>query len=331
MRLREYQEEIALCRGQQAELQHLQQQLDVALRNQGKLVLRRTALAAVTKFLDYVGCLVNYACIALAVFAGQWASAADTPGGIAAKVSVSSFYLLTLVYSFTQVLDLASSLGDLAGLTGRVAVLLEALQQVHRARQEQQEQQEGQHQQQAQHGQQEQQPLLQCLPQQGQQGEVLTVSSCTSPATTLAPRSTPAATTAPGSTVRTFSPRKPAAARVPSPQLPPLSPAGAVRQQLHRAHDYPKQHSLTICSSASSLQEVEQQQGQRGCGQGYDSDCSGEELGAYRRQGSSGMDRYASQAVLLQAPTLMLSAGGLAQGGSRVPATGMMSICAWYA
>jgi hypothetical protein len=72
--------------------------------NQGHLVFRRLLLAAVTKCLEYTGALVNFGCLAVAVFGGAWKDVADkTPGGMAAQVSLGSFYLLTLIYSFTQV------------------------------------------------------------------------------------------------------------------------------------------------------------------------------------------------------------------------------------
>jgi hypothetical protein len=57
-----------------------------------------------TKLLEYSGLIVNYGCLALAVFGGWWAGAAEQgAGGLAARVSLASFYLLTLVYSYTQV------------------------------------------------------------------------------------------------------------------------------------------------------------------------------------------------------------------------------------
>lgn len=79
------------------------QQLSVVLACQGRLLLRRAVLTSVTKVLEYGGLIVNFGCLAAAVFGGAWASERATAGGIAAKVSVASFYLLTLIYSFTQV------------------------------------------------------------------------------------------------------------------------------------------------------------------------------------------------------------------------------------
>lgn len=85
------------------EHQHLTQQLALVLACQGRLLLRRAVLTSVTKVLEYGGLIVNFGCLAAAVFSGVWDSERADPGGIAAKVSVASFYLLTLIYSFTQV------------------------------------------------------------------------------------------------------------------------------------------------------------------------------------------------------------------------------------
>jgi len=93
-----------VCRPAPAELQHLQLRLHGVISNQLQLLLRRCCLTMTTKLLEYSGLIVNYGCLALAVFGGWWAGAAEQgPGGVAARVSLASFYLLTLVYSYTQV------------------------------------------------------------------------------------------------------------------------------------------------------------------------------------------------------------------------------------
>jgi hypothetical protein len=49
--------------------------------------------------------MLNYACLALAVFGGAWgpAGGGGSAGGRAGQISMASFYLLMLIYSFTQV------------------------------------------------------------------------------------------------------------------------------------------------------------------------------------------------------------------------------------
>lgn len=84
------------------EQQQLELQLSQVLVCQGRLVLRRALLTGATKLLEYGGLVVNFACLSVAVFSGAWQADRATAGGIAAKVSMASFYLLTLIYSFTQ-------------------------------------------------------------------------------------------------------------------------------------------------------------------------------------------------------------------------------------
>lgn len=51
-----------------------------------------------------IGALLNYSCVGAAVFSGAWAAAGGegSAGDVAARVSLASFYMLMLIYSFTQ-------------------------------------------------------------------------------------------------------------------------------------------------------------------------------------------------------------------------------------
>jgi hypothetical protein len=70
---------------------------------QGRLLLRRAVLTASSRLLEYGGLLVNFGCLAAAVFSGAWAAEGQSAGDLASRVSMASFYLLTLIYNFTQV------------------------------------------------------------------------------------------------------------------------------------------------------------------------------------------------------------------------------------
>jgi ABC-type multidrug transport system fused ATPase/permease subunit len=93
-------------------------------------VARRAAVGAATAVLDYSGALVNYGCIAAAVF-GPLGGAAwrdgDGGAGVADRVARASFYLLSLINALTSVLDLARQGAEVAGLGLRVGQLLAAL------------------------------------------------------------------------------------------------------------------------------------------------------------------------------------------------------------
>ncbi len=108
------------CRSSQLEEAQLCATLGVVLAAQARLVLARTALFLSSRFIDYGGLLVNYCCIAAAVYgaggwqqqaggwqqqAGGWqqqAGGSSGGGALASRVAVASFYLLTLINSLTQ-------------------------------------------------------------------------------------------------------------------------------------------------------------------------------------------------------------------------------------
>lgn len=95
-----------------AELAALDARLAAVLSAEGRLIPARWALAAATRLIDYAGALLNYACVAAAVFGFAGAafsgggdgggddasssSSSSSPGDVAQRVSVASFYLLTL-------------------------------------------------------------------------------------------------------------------------------------------------------------------------------------------------------------------------------------------
>ncbi|KAG7667755.1 putative Lysosomal cobalamin transporter ABCD4 [Nannochloris sp. 'desiccata'] len=129
LRLRERGHDVAASRGAVAELHSLDLSLQSALKNQKSVVKWRTAVTAATKGTDYSGALLNYALVAAAVFSGAAAAAGagGSGGELARFVSNASFASLSLIYSFTEMLDLGEQLSSLAALTARVVGFLEIL------------------------------------------------------------------------------------------------------------------------------------------------------------------------------------------------------------
>jgi ABC-type uncharacterized transport system fused permease/ATPase subunit len=129
LRLRERGADVAASRGAAAELSSLDSSLQSALENQKKVVNLKTAVTAATKGTDYSGALLNYALVGAAVFSGAAAAAGagGSGGELAQFVSNASFASLSLIYSFTEMLDLGEQLSSLAALTARVVGLLEIL------------------------------------------------------------------------------------------------------------------------------------------------------------------------------------------------------------
>ena len=80
---------------------------------------------------DYLGSLLNYTCIGLVIFSGNATQTRGigieclfvllggfgegSSGDMAEKISNTSFYLLMLIYSFSQVQDAAKTFSELAG------------------------------------------------------------------------------------------------------------------------------------------------------------------------------------------------------------------------
>ncbi len=132
LRLRERGPDVAASRGAAAELTSLNSSLQSALENQKMVVHWKTAVTAAAKGTDYSGALLNYALVGAAVFSGAAAASSGAGGGssggeLAEFVSNASFASLSLIYSFTEMLDLGEQLSSLAALTARVVGLLEIL------------------------------------------------------------------------------------------------------------------------------------------------------------------------------------------------------------
>lgn len=133
MRVKRSSMDIGLQAERTAEAWVLDRALKGVLRAQGAVVLRRTAVMAVTRLLDYGGALINYLAIALAIFwggaGGSGDASAGTEGGDrAAFVSNASFFTLTFIYTLTEVVDLGSTVSTMISLLHRVYGMLEVLQ-----------------------------------------------------------------------------------------------------------------------------------------------------------------------------------------------------------
>lgn len=77
----------------------------------------------VTHVIDYGGTVVNYMVVALAVVAGAY----RTPEDVVVAVSTGTGFTLMVIYGFSQLVDAANKVSDLAGYTRRVGELLQAV------------------------------------------------------------------------------------------------------------------------------------------------------------------------------------------------------------
>eukprot|EP00884_Botryococcus_braunii_P011524 jgi/Botrbrau1/20372/Bobra.0006s0035.1 len=121
MRIRVFKEEVAMWRGTGAERAELEREVEGLRRASLCLLMWQWALAGCSTALEYSGALLNYLCVAIPIFGG--AGAAWDSGRRAEFISNASFATLSLIYSFTEVVDLSERIAELAGLTARLSHL----------------------------------------------------------------------------------------------------------------------------------------------------------------------------------------------------------------
>eukprot|EP00898_Chlorokybus_atmophyticus_P008229 jgi/Chlat1/8407/Chrsp80S07835 len=122
MRLRAHADEIALAKGSHTEQCALQQGFSLLAQCQKRVVTSHAALALAMKFFDYSGAALNYIVMAVPVFGGAFAADVGK-GELARLISISSFAVLQLVYSFTRFNDLSAKVADAAAYGARVTQL----------------------------------------------------------------------------------------------------------------------------------------------------------------------------------------------------------------
>ncbi|XP_078490249.1 lysosomal cobalamin transporter ABCD4 [Ciona intestinalis] len=82
-------------------------------------------LNSAVNIFDYVGGILSYLVIAIPIFAGNYDDLA--PEEISALISKNSFVCIYLIYSFSQLIDMSSTVGDMAAHTHRLGQLIESL------------------------------------------------------------------------------------------------------------------------------------------------------------------------------------------------------------
>ncbi|ELR22068.1 ATPbinding cassette, sub-family D (ALD), member 4, putative [Acanthamoeba castellanii str. Neff] len=92
-------------------------------------VYAQEAAEGSTEAFSYLGSILNFALLALPVFAGSYADL--TAPQLAAKISESSFVTLYLIFAFTSVIQLFTLLSNLVGYYARVHDLLAEMEHLH--------------------------------------------------------------------------------------------------------------------------------------------------------------------------------------------------------
>ncbi|KAI9142216.1 ABC transporter transmembrane region 2-domain-containing protein [Paraphysoderma sedebokerense] len=116
-------ESVSFLGGESAERQRMEVSLFSLLKTQLSIIKRQLALESVTEFFAYLGSILNYLVVAIAVFTGK-CDDLDS-GQLGAKVSESSFVSLYLIFRLTSILEMATQFSDMAGYTVRLSQLIE--------------------------------------------------------------------------------------------------------------------------------------------------------------------------------------------------------------
>ncbi|XP_051969752.1 lysosomal cobalamin transporter ABCD4-like isoform X2 [Xyrauchen texanus] len=125
MQIRVYAESAAFYRAGKVERMRTDQRLKNLLHTQRNLMNKELWLYIGVNTFDYLGSILSYIVIAIPIFAGVYDGL--TPGELSALVSKNAFVCIYLINCFTQLIDLSTTLSDVAGYTHRIGELREVM------------------------------------------------------------------------------------------------------------------------------------------------------------------------------------------------------------
>lgn len=129
MRLKNMWMDIATQGDMSAEDSALQEQFSATLLAQKQVVKRETILTGVTRGVDYFGSVLNYILIAAAVLFRDKNGEGSAGGKTAEFVSNASFFSLSLVNAFTELVDMGQDISTLSALMYRIYNMVEYIDQ----------------------------------------------------------------------------------------------------------------------------------------------------------------------------------------------------------
>nr|XP_034964514.1 lysosomal cobalamin transporter ABCD4 isoform X4 [Zootoca vivipara] len=125
MQLRVNAESAAFYRAGEVEHMRTNRRLQTLLQTQRELIGKELWLYIGINTFDYLGSILSYVVIAIPIFNGVYADL--DPAELSSLVSKNAFVSLYLIGCFSQLIDLSTTVSDVAGYTHRIGELLEML------------------------------------------------------------------------------------------------------------------------------------------------------------------------------------------------------------
>uniref|UniRef100_A0A8C1AHV9 ATP-binding cassette, sub-family D (ALD), member 4 n=1 Tax=Cyprinus carpio carpio TaxID=630221 RepID=A0A8C1AHV9_CYPCA len=125
MQIRVNAESAAFYRAGKVEHMRTDRRLQMLLSTQRSLMNKELWLYIGVNTFDYLGSILSYIVIAIPIFAGDYDGL--TPGELSALVSKNAFVCIYLINCFTQLIDLSTTVSDVAGYTHRIEELREVM------------------------------------------------------------------------------------------------------------------------------------------------------------------------------------------------------------
>uniref|UniRef100_A0A674N6X6 ATP-binding cassette, sub-family D (ALD), member 4 n=1 Tax=Takifugu rubripes TaxID=31033 RepID=A0A674N6X6_TAKRU len=128
MQIRVNAESAAFYRAGKVEHMRTNRRLQALLQIQKSLVKKELWLYIGVNTFDYLGGFLSYIIIAIPIFTGVYDRL--TPGELSALISKNAFVCIYLINGFTQLIDLSTTLSDVAGYTHRIGELREVMDDI---------------------------------------------------------------------------------------------------------------------------------------------------------------------------------------------------------
>uniref|UniRef100_A0A671UYC5 ATP-binding cassette, sub-family D (ALD), member 4 n=1 Tax=Sparus aurata TaxID=8175 RepID=A0A671UYC5_SPAAU len=128
MQIRVNAESAAFYRAGKVEHMRTDRRLQALLQTQKSLINKELWLYIGVNTFDYLGGFLSYIIIAIPIFTGIYDGL--TPGELSALISKNAFVCIYLINGFSQLIDLSTTLSDVAGYTHRIGQLKEVMDDI---------------------------------------------------------------------------------------------------------------------------------------------------------------------------------------------------------